>query len=143
MKKLLILLALLLTTACTPVESPILETTEPPAEEQTPSLEPADPIGEETEDVIIPPVEKIRKAVAEMLGISDQDISVVEVQSVTFRDSCLEMGQANESCLAALTPGYRVQFQIMEETAWYHLPEDGSYFREATAEFTPMPGENE
>jgi len=143
MKKPLVLIALLLTSACTPVESIEIEPTGAPAEQETPTLEPAEPLPTENENLSINPVEIVRAAVAEMRGLSLDEITVLEVMEVTFRDGCLELGQAYESCLSALTPGYRVHFQLPDGDAWYHLDQTGAIFREAGPDFTPMPGSGE
>lgn len=42
------------------------------------------------------------------LGIDESEIEVISAEMTEFTDSCLGLGQANESCLQAITPGWLV-----------------------------------
>jgi hypothetical protein len=41
-------------------------------------------------------------------GLAADEITVVSVEAVDWTDSCLGLGGAAESCLQAITPGYRI-----------------------------------
>jgi putative lipoprotein len=46
------------------------------------------------------------------LNLAVERIVVKEFEQVEWSDSCLGLGQLNESCLAAITPGWRVVFTV-------------------------------
>jgi len=45
---------------------------------------------------------------AQQLGISEEDVIYQSAEAVEWSDSCLGLGGPAESCLLAVTPGYRV-----------------------------------
>ena len=46
------------------------------------------------------------------LGVAEDDIEVISTEQTEFTDSCLGLGQANESCLQAITPGWLILLEI-------------------------------
>ncbi|MFM8321476.1 MAG: hypothetical protein ACKOC5_11230 [Chloroflexota bacterium] len=60
------------------------------------------------------------------------EIRVEQMEQVTWSDSCLGLGGPAESCLQALTPGWRVQFVFGGQTYVVHTNETGSAVRLAT-----------
>ncbi len=49
-----------------------------------------------------------KAALSQKLGIAAEQVSFVSADSVEWSDSCLGLGGPAESCLQAITPGYRV-----------------------------------
>ncbi|MEZ4538585.1 MAG: hypothetical protein R3C43_01220 [Chloroflexota bacterium] len=46
------------------------------------------------------------------LGVAEDNIEVISTEQTEFTDSCLGLGQANESCLQAITPGWLILLEI-------------------------------
>lgn len=53
-------------------------------------------------------------------------ISIMQAQQKTWRDGCLELGDINELCLAALVPGWQVIVSAADQNLIYHTNETGS-----------------
>jgi hypothetical protein len=66
---------------------------------------------------------------AERLGVDIDSVVIGEVEHVEWNDGCLELGGPEESCLAAVTPGWRIVFEINGESYEIHTNEDGSDIR--------------
>lgn len=62
----------------------------------------------------LPPVAvvKAREALATELGIAVEDIPFGSHERAEWTDSCLGLGGAAESCLAAIHPGWQVMFEV-------------------------------
>ncbi|MEA5503099.1 hypothetical protein VB735_08270 [Halotia wernerae UHCC 0503] len=56
-------------------------------------------------------------------------LNIIKAQQKTWRDGCLELGNINELCLAALTPGWRVVVSTVDQTLVYHTNQTGSVIR--------------
>lgn len=95
-----LLIALLV--ACGPTTSEPVATTEP---EATPLPEGATPEAEDAADAVV--AAAITQLAAE-LGLAEDEIEAISAEPAEFSDSCLGLGQANESCLQAITPGWVV-----------------------------------
>lgn len=54
------------------------------------------------------PANVAKAALAKQLTIAENDIRVLSVEAVEWSDGCLGLGGPAESCLQAITPGYRV-----------------------------------
>jgi hypothetical protein len=81
--------------------------------------------------VDIPP-ELLRDAqewLAAQLNMLADEVQVVAVEQVEWTDSCLGLGQANESCLAAPTPGWRLVFEVNGERHEVRTDDTGTAFR--------------
>ena len=63
------------------------------------------------------------------LGVDETVITVVSVEPTEFTDSCLGLGQANESCLQAMTPGYIVMLDVDGQSYEAHTDETGQEVR--------------
>ncbi len=141
MKKILIILFFALSAACTPVGGEPTETPFPTAEAPTdPTAPPVDPVASPTE---VPmnensPIEKVRLRVAADLGYDPSEVVLVESMEVIFRDGCLDAALDGEMCIQVLTPGFRVRFDTPTGSTWYHLNQEGTFFRVAPADYEPM-----
>ena len=69
------------------------------------------------------------RMLGESLGVSRQEIDIVEVEYVQWRNSCLGCGGPEESCLMVITPGYRVVLKSGGEQYEIHTDASGDVAR--------------
>lgn len=74
-----------------------------------------------------------RDALAQQLGVPSDQITIVSAEPVEWSDGCLGLGGPAESCLAAITPGYRVTLQAGGKQYVYRTDESGQAVRAETA----------
>ncbi|HMB24451.1 MAG: hypothetical protein ACM33V_07595 [Chloroflexota bacterium] len=119
---LVISVVILLLAACAP-EGPSVPVTGNTSIPNTPAASPE-----------IPPqvVVDAQQWLATQLGIEVEQVQIVEVQPVEWTDSCLGLGQPNESCLQATTPGWQVIFDVNGKRYEVRANETGSTIRLAT-----------
>ncbi len=72
------------------------------------------------------------KTASKFLGGSK--VRVSKAEQVTFTDSCLNLGRANESCLRANQRGWKVTVKGARQTLVYHTSIDGNQIRLNAAE---------
>jgi hypothetical protein len=124
-----ILLALVvMLAACAPSAAPVRTPTQSPTTPTTPIETPTIPV-----DVSAPAIENIRQLLARQLHIDPATIQVISVERVEWSDSCLGLGQANESCAAVITPGYNITLRVAGQEYVIHTDEGGSQVRVASA----------
>jgi len=133
-KLLMVLLSLLiaLLAACTPAAD---EGAGGEAAE-TPAMDDADDGVDDTDDTDDDDASSAITAAATAhlageLGISEGQIEVVSAEQTEFTDSCLGLGQANESCLQAMTPGWLVTLRADGVEYVLHTDETGEQVRVA------------
>ncbi|RPJ40244.1 MAG: hypothetical protein EHM21_14990 [Chloroflexi bacterium] len=68
-------------------------------------------------------------ALAQKLGTTVDQVSFVSAEAVEWTDSCLGLGGPAESCLQALTPGYRVTLNVQGTDYEVRTDETGSVVR--------------
>lgn len=68
------------------------------------------------------------------LSVAAEQIQIVEVEQAEWTDSCLGLGRLNESCLQAITPGWRAVFEVNGVTYEIRTDETGSIIRLAPSE---------
>ncbi|MBC1219893.1 hypothetical protein GNF10_22070 [Nostoc sp. UCD121] len=56
-------------------------------------------------------------------------LTIIQAQSQTWRDSCLELANADEFCTQALVSGWRVVVGAVDQTLVYHTNQTGSAVR--------------
>ncbi|MEH2154334.1 hypothetical protein [Nostoc sp.] len=56
-------------------------------------------------------------------------LTIIEAQQQTWRDSCLELASADEFCTQALVSGWRVVVGAVDQTLVYHTNQTGSALR--------------
>jgi hypothetical protein len=123
-----LLLIVFVLAACSPQVVP-----QPGASQETPVVsEPLPPTGD-----LPSGVEAARQALAERLGVSVDEIEVVNYEQVDWSDGCLGLGGPAESCLAAITPGYAVTLEANGEQYNYRTDLEGLAVREETQEPVP------
>jgi hypothetical protein len=69
---------------------------------------------------------KARDALALQLGISAEQITVINVESVEWPDSCLGVSKPGIACAMMITPGYRVILRANNSDYEYHTNERSS-----------------
>lgn len=69
---------------------------------------------ESPDDVELPsaPVLAAQEWLAEQLGVPIEEIAIESEEQVDWQDSCLGLGGPAESCLMAITPGWRAIFTV-------------------------------
>lgn len=77
---------------------------------------------------------------ATQLGAAAGQVQIVEMEQAEWTDSCLGLGRANESCLQALTPGWKVIFEFNGQRYEVRTDETASTIRLAPREGTPDTG---
>jgi hypothetical protein len=86
----------------------------------------------ETEDAADAVTAAAISALADQLGVGEDEIEVVSAVMTEFSDSCLGLGQANESCLQAITPGWLIVLDAGGQTYELHTDETGQQVRMAS-----------
>jgi hypothetical protein len=123
-----LLLIVFVLAACSPQVAP-----QPGAPQETPVVsEPLPPTGD-----LPAGVEAARQALADRLGISVDDIAVVNYDQVDWPDGCLGLGGPAEACLAAITPGYAVTLEVNSDQYAYRTDLEGLAVREEAQEPVP------
>lgn len=74
-----------------------------------------------------------RDALAQELGVAADTITIQQAEAAEWTDSCLGLGGAAESCLQAITPGYRVFLEREGEQFIYRTDETGQSVRREPA----------
>jgi hypothetical protein len=67
-----------------------------------------DPVPVEPAPAVLPAASEARKALAEKLGLTPEQIEVIEAEEVEWPDPCLGVPEPDELCAMVITPGYRV-----------------------------------
>jgi hypothetical protein len=73
----------------------------------------------------------VRHALAERLGITIDQVLLVNQVPVEWPDSCLGLPAEDELCAMMITSGYEVMLQVEDELYVFRTNEDGSQVREA------------
>jgi hypothetical protein len=63
------------------------------------------------------------------LGVAEAEIEVVSLEAAEFTDSCLGLGQPDESCLQAITPGWLIMLSAAGQEYEVHTDETGQQVR--------------
>jgi hypothetical protein len=69
---------------------------------------------------------------ASELGVAEAEINVVSAEAAEFTDSCLGLGQLNESCLQAITPGWLLVLAAEGQQYEVHTDVSGEQVRITT-----------
>lgn len=65
------------------------------------------------------------------LGVPLDQVQIVNFEEVEWPDSCLGLGEANESCARVTTPGYRVILEVEGQEYEYRTDQTGLNIRQA------------
>jgi hypothetical protein len=63
------------------------------------------------------------------VNVSAQDLRLGKAERVEWTDSCFGLGGPAESCLQAMTPGWRIVFEAKGQQYEVRTDETGSSFR--------------
>jgi len=74
-----------------------------------------------------------RQDLATKLGVAVPSIVILTVEETTWNDGCLGLGGPAESCLQALTPGFKVEMLAKGKTYIYRTDAAGAVLRAETA----------
>lgn len=112
----------LIVSACAPQQPGVPVTADTPVAGTTPDL------------ANLPPqaVLDAQQWLADSLSVALEGVEIVETEQVEWTDSCLGLGQPNESCLQAVTPGWRVILEISGQQYEVRTDRSGSSIRLAT-----------
>jgi hypothetical protein len=122
------MLLLLVLTACAPEAAATEEpSTSEPEEQATPTESPAE---------LTPVEEAVVAHLAETLGLSPGDITVVSTEEVEWPDGCLGIQMEGLMCSQAIVPGFRVILEANGREVEYRTNEDGTQIRPATVLMT-------
>jgi hypothetical protein len=124
MRKTLIALALIsvLAAACADAAAPAEPTGEAPAPTEAPTTPQPTPAVEERSEAQAAAIAQL----AEALGLSADQITVVSTKAVEWPDSCLGIAYANARCAQVITPGYRLVLAADGKDYEYRTNEDGT-----------------
>jgi hypothetical protein len=70
-----------------------------------------------------------KATLGQKLGIAPDQITFVSADPVEWTDSCLGLGGPAESCMQAVTPGYKVMLSAQGTSFEVHTDEAGSIVR--------------
>jgi hypothetical protein len=70
-----------------------------------------------------------KTALSQKLGIAEDKITFVSAGMVEWTDSCLGLGGPAESCLQAITPGYKVTLEAAGQQYEVRTDETGGIVR--------------
>jgi hypothetical protein len=79
------------------------------ADEETPAAPDAEQVAGEA-------LPAARAALADFLGVDEDAVELEKVEDAEWTDSCLGLGGPAESCLAAITPGFAITFNVDGES---------------------------
>ena len=83
------------------------------------------------EDVLPPDVAlNIRNQVSEILGVPVESIQLVSIEQMEWPDSCLGLGAPDESCAAAVTPGWLLVFSADGQEHRFRADQTGTVIRQ-------------
>ena len=73
-------------------------------------------------------------ALAQELGVPENDITVASLEAADYTDSCLGLGQADESCAQVITLGWLIRLDAAGQTYEVHTDGIGQIVRIAPSE---------
>ncbi|MES3004975.1 MAG: hypothetical protein V4690_02590 [Patescibacteria group bacterium] len=80
-----------------------------------------------------PAATEARKDLALKLNTDENNILIMQVVEVTWNDGCLGLGRADEGCMQALVPGFKVELFAKGKLYIYRTDKTGSSLRAETA----------
>lgn len=98
----------------------ICDTTSPTSESEDAGLAPSQ------ESLDSPAVMEAVSVLTRRLDVDADAVTVVAVEEVQWRNSCLGCASEGQACLMVITPGYRVTLRSAGETYEVHTNRDGS-----------------
>ncbi len=78
------------------------------------------------------PVLDAEQWLASQLSVTVQQVRIKSVEQDQWNNSCLGLGKPNESCMQALTPGWKLGFEVNGQTYEVRTDQTGSTIRLAS-----------
>jgi hypothetical protein len=78
-----------------------------------------------------------RHALAERLGVTIDQVDLINMVPVEWPDACLGLPAADELCAMVITPGFEITLQVEDQIYVFRTNEDGSSVREAPSGAPP------
>lgn len=78
-----------------------------------------------------PAAQAVLDQASQQLGVNVQDIQITQLEQVDWPDACLGLPQGDEACAQVVTPGFRVQLQVNNQTYEFRTDESGTIIRQA------------
>jgi len=132
---LLPIMILVLALALAACGAPIIETPDTPTPAATPTPEPT-PEPTKVAESIMPETplspeeqkaaDKAREILADELKIDPEDVTIVEVKRVTWRDGSLGCPKPGMMYTQVITPGFKVTAEVDGKTYSIHMDERGN-----------------
>ena len=110
----------------------------PGALQGTPSTAPATTTTAGTPQEFPAALEPAQARLAEILGVSREQIVLKSYEAVDWSDACLEAPVPEEACAQVVTPGYRAVFTTPQGEIEVHTDQSGQNFRTAQPLATPI-----
>ncbi len=107
----LVLMSAVLLVACQPAQTDLLPVT---GEEDLP-----------------PAVQAVLEQVSQQTGVEVRNIEIVTLEQVDWPDACLGLPETDEACADVVTPGFRVELQVNNQTFEFRTDESGAIIRQA------------
>lgn len=81
---------------------------------------------------VLPPevAAAIQNQISQLLAVPVESIQIEQVEKVDWPDGCLGLGQPNETCIQALTPGWLLVFNINGQEFRFRADETGTVVRQ-------------
>lgn len=124
---LILSLLVILLSACAPQDAGVPITGDTP----TPGA-PSDPGGLPAKAVL-----DAQQWLATRLSVTPDQVQIIEAEQAEWSDSCLGLGRPEESCLQAITPGWRVVFEVNGQRYEVRTDETASAIRVANPDAVP------
>jgi hypothetical protein len=80
---------------------------------------------------LAPAVQAVLDQASQQLGVNVQDIEITTLEQVDWPDACLGLPQGDEACAQVVTPGFRVELQVNNQTFEFRTDESGTIIRQA------------
>lgn len=78
-----------------------------------------------------------QERLAALINVPVSQVQITTMEQVEWSDSCMGLGQLNESCAAVVTPGWRVFFDVNDQHYEVRTDETGASIRLVSPEETP------
>lgn len=95
------------------------------------------PVTGETPDLPAKAVLDAQQWLAAQLSVAADQVQIVEAEQAQWSDSCLGLGRPDESCLQAVTPGWRVVLEVNGQRYEVRTDETAATIRVASPEALP------
>jgi hypothetical protein len=89
----------------------------------------------------LPPqvVQEAIDRLSQELGVTVEEIEIVEFEQVEWPDACLGVPQEGQACAQVITPGFRVVLEVNGQQYEFHSDQEGAHIlRVPTGEAAPQ-----